>query len=655
MDVQPQADGSLWISRPDADARFDVGNARCFAAFDGRGATRRVLFPEGLWGGSWSLRIELTGQAVEFQNASGAGRLWRLQAEDERYTLALDSFLDSASPAVYQRLSLRNRTAEGLGVRLTLRLDWSMPLPATDRRWNALAGSVPHLPGLGSWWGKGLGKVAQAQTAKRMAPGLDERTISATGAGLVWASDAPFEFSAEAPLAGQARFDLSVGAGEEFAVNWVLAMGAPEDTLAALARSAAALQDAQDYATWLAGQHHEADPLLQSLYVSGLNAAMAMYKEFPGGFAGLLAGTDYAYPPRLYFRDSYWTAQALLPARPDRVRTHLLSLARGVHRDGTCPSGVFAPHIIAEQGIRAKNPLDWLPDHYDSPSYFILLVSDYLRATGDHELLRALVPLPGGKGPERSIWQIAQDCLRALIARDRDGDGLLEKPYAPNDWADNVYRSRWVTYDQALFCAALQNGAEIAAMLGEETLASFYRRAEERALAGMVRELWDENLGAFINYRRDGFREEHFSIDTLVALFYDLPLDERKRRRMLAAARELQTRINPAQPYGDWGVMSCFPLYHQERDRFGKSAQPYGYHNGADWPYWDGVYGWLLRREENEDWTYVLSRWWRYGLERGWLTPIEYYSPPFPPGGRLQGWSSTPAAAFTWDWRLRKL
>ena len=40
----------------------------------------------------------------------------------------------------------------------------------------------------------------------------------------------------------------------------------------------------------------------------------------------------------------------------------------------------------------------------------------------------------------------------------------------------------------------------------------------------------------------------------------------------------------------------------------------------------------------------VLTRWWVYGLEQGWLTPVEYYSPAFPVGGMLQGWSSMPAA-----------
>jgi len=34
------------------------------------------------------------------------------------------------------------------------------------------------------------------------------------------------------------------------------------------------------------------DPLLRSLYVAGLNASYSMFKEFPGGFKGLMAGPD---------------------------------------------------------------------------------------------------------------------------------------------------------------------------------------------------------------------------------------------------------------------------------------------------------------------------------------------------------------------------
>ncbi|MCS6828546.1 MAG: hypothetical protein NZ553_18175, partial [Caldilinea sp.] len=58
----------------------------------------------------------------------------------------------------------------------------------------------------------------------------------------------------------------------------------------------------------------------------------------------------------------------------------------------------------------------------------------------------------------------------------------------------------------------------------------------------------------------------------------------------------------------------------------------------------DGVYGAVLLEREDDDWRYALTRWWTYSLEQGWLTPVEYFSPPYPPGGMLQGWSSLPAA-----------
>jgi hypothetical protein len=130
----------------------------------------------------------------------------------------------------------------------------------------------------------------------------------------------------------------------------------------------------------------------------------------------------------------------------------------------------------------------------------------------------------------------------------------------------------------------------------------------------------------------------------LLALYYNL-VDEEKAERILAAARQLQTRHNPRQPYGDWGVMCVFPPYREPRDLFSISADPYCYHNGADWPYWDGVYAHILMQRGDPDWRYVLTRWWEVGLEQGWLTPVEYYSPPYPVGGMMNGWSAMPAAA----------
>ena len=91
--------------------------------------------------------------------------------------------------------------------------------------------------------------------------------------------------------------------------------------------------------------------------------------------------------------------------------------------------------------------------------------------------------------------------------------------------------------------------------------------------------------------------------------------------------------------------MCCYPFYHDPADLFSISAEPYHYHNGADWPYWDGVYGLILLQRGDPDWRYVLTRWWEIALEHGWLTPIEYAAPPHPRGGLLQGWSAMPAVA----------
>jgi glycogen debranching enzyme len=432
-------------------------------------------------------------------------------------------------------------------------------------------------------------------------------------------------------------------------VAWALGVGDGQEAADALARRTGALREAKAYAQWLSTRLETGDPLLQSMFVAGLNAAVAMFKEFPGDFAGLVAGAAYAYPPRLYFRDAYWTAQALLPFRPELVRRHLLSLARGVHADGQCPSAVFAPHVAQEWGVKGSDRLDWLPDHYDAPPFLVLLLADYVRATEDWAVLDEVVPVPQGRGEDapghyRPLWHTARAAVHYLMSRDQDGDGLVEKPHEANDWADNVRRSTWVCYDQALYAAVLKAAAEIAAHRGEEEGGALYGQTAEAATRALDAKLWEAGRGHFVNYRRPGFAENHFSIDTLVAALYGLT-DDQQTRSMLAAAQNLQTRHNAQQPYGDWGIMSVFPPYQEPNDLFGKSADPYRYHNGADWPYWDGVYGLILKRAGDPDWCYVLTRWWEYSLAQGWLTPVEYYSPPFPPGGMLQGWSAMPAAA----------
>jgi hypothetical protein len=654
MRVTPQEDGSLWIDALDQATRFDMGNEVLFAVFNGHGDLAHLLHTDGFSAGRWEFALEVDRIPVHFDRGRAIGRLWQLHGQAGEVKLHLESFLDQESATVFQRLQLENSSAKSVRAGLTLRLSFNQPARLRERLVSAGARNLPRLPGLQHLWGQGW--------AKKVLPGAAKRLTRSRGCGLeihgrqtwVWgASQAPDRL-ATAGLQAKAQFSLDVPSGGARQLAWVLAAGDERQLESSLARHEAVYQQVCTYARWLRDCHPVTDALpaeqfgmnpslsaaaqslLQSLFVAGLNSAVAMFKRFPGDFAGLLAGAAYAYPPRLYYRDSYWTAQVLLKFRPDLVRRHLLSLARGIHPSGACPSAVFAPHLF-QTGDR-PGALDWLPDHYDAPPYFVLLLDEYLRSSGDQQLLHQII-----QGTSWTVWQAACQALLYLTTRDRDGDGLIEKPYQANDWADNVRRNVWVTYDQVLYAAALQAGARLAAAHAEVETAERFQAQADKAREALIDGLWDEELGYLINYRRPGFSETHFSIDTLLAVYYNL-VDERRARRILQAARLLQTRYNPHQPFGDWGVMCVYPLYRQQADLFDITAQPYRYHNGADWPYWDGVYAAVLQRRNDPDWRYVLARWWEYSLEHGWITPVEYYSPPYPGGGMLQGWSGMPAA-----------
>jgi hypothetical protein len=649
MHVIPQPDGALSIENPDKDTVYDMGNHRLFATFDGQGGCKRALLVEGRDLGRWELRLQVDGQMVTFSRARAIGRLWELHGEAVGVEVVVTSFLEEGTPIIFQECCVRNHVDQSHRVDVVLALDFAPAATLRQQVHSSIARQIPRLPGLQRLWSQGWAKPLLPASSRRVEVGAGGQ-IAATGKTRVfWASTRRPCHAAQRGRTVQLRCELELTAGKEAELAWVLGSGHGPMGAMALAGLGQARQEAESYARWLTAQLKTGDSLLRSMFVAGLNVAVSMFKEFPGEFSGLVAGAAYAYPPRLYFRDAYWTAQMLLPFRPELVRRHLLSLARGVHVDGQCPSGVFAPHIVQEWGVAGPGRLDWLPDHYDAPPFLVLLVADYVRATQDWAVLDEQVPLvhgPNGDGPAHccTLWQIAQSAVQYLMSRDQDGDGLVGKPHEANDWADNVRRSTWVSYDQALYAAVLHAAAEIATRRGERQTASLYGQSATTATRALNAELWDADRGYYVNYCRPGFVENHFSIDTLVAVLYGLT-EEQQTRSILAAARQLQTRHNSRQPYGDWGIMSVFPPYQAPNDLFGKSSEPYHYHNGADWPYWDGVYGLILRRMGDPDWYYVLTRWWEYSLAQGWLTPVEYYSPAYPPGGMLQGWSAMPAAA----------
>jgi hypothetical protein len=447
------------------------------------------------------------------------------------------------------------------------------------------------------------------------------------------------------------RGALAFGAG-----CWaVLVAGADADEAARAAAGAVADPAAADReSAWaqseLAGVLRLPDPLLQSLFLHGLHAARAARKTLAdGAFAGFAAGIGYAMPPRTYFRDGYWTLQVLLPLWPELAREQLLLLSRGVRPDGEAPSGVIVASTAGERTWRARRAADpalaadhprdgeWWSDHTDSPLYYALLACEVAAWTHDPGLFELTV--------DGATIGARVEAVLAHAGATVDAWGLPVKPEHDRDWADNVFRGGHVTYDVGLYHGALARVADHVAASDAGRAADYRARAAALRVGARAR-LWSAERGHFVEFRERGGRaESHLAIETLTALRYGLA-DEAQASSVLAAMRaRLETRHNHDQPYGDWGVMSVFPPYAPWVRRRGKSRFAYRYHNGSDWPYWDGVYAEARLARGLAGWRYPLTRWWSYGLERGWAAPVEYHAPPWGAGSPSNAWSSMPAAA----------
>ncbi|HVO69384.1 MAG TPA: trehalase family glycosidase [Aggregatilineaceae bacterium] len=646
MQVIPQADGTLLVQGLSAETVYDMGNARVYTRCDATGRIVSAFLPEGVplftvrsvrymvlaegtvtdirsaAGTARNLADQFKGTnsegtqdkpkktwtgegawSIEFDTARAVGRTWRLAGHGSDLAVTVTTFLDDGNPAVFQRVQITNNGVNtrvfALDVAISLQFERSYVAAGSraSGRVHAHMALAARFDGTLRPWQLVMDKTRSILSyALPVDPGQTEEFCLVTASG-------------------------EDGKVDELLRNW---------------RESYA--QAEAYNAKLISLATNDDPLLQSLIVAGLNAGLSAYKKLDSGVAGFLAGLSYAYPPRVYFRDSYWTAQAALITDPELVRDNLLWLAQGIAPDGSCPSGVWDPGLFTPAELDTPGALNWIADHYDSPSFFVMLLHDYIAASGD-------LPILDEQVHGVSLFQQAVSCLEYLSQHDHDGDDLFEKPRAANDWADNVLRSGLVTYDLALFFRALTCLAWLAAQRRDLPLAQRYEVRAERVKKAINAHLWDEKRGYYRAYQHEGFVETHLSIDSLLTILYGIADDDQAVRSLDAAKRLLQTRRNAAQAYGDWGIMCCFPFYHEPADLFNISAEPYRYHNGADWPYWDGVYGLILLQRGDPDWRYVLTRWWQVALERGWLTPFEYSSPPHPRGGLLQGWSAMPAVA----------
>lgn len=385
------------------------------------------------------------------------------------------------------------------------------------------------------------------------------------------------------------------------------------------------------------------DELKKSLALFALHTALSNWKDL-GPVKAFTAGVNYSFPPRTYFRDSFWTCLSLLNVKPELVREQILVLANSVHDDG-CPSGVMfltEEEKLLLKSLREENPViresvrydnDWWSDHHDSGFLFILLLSQYIHSTQDLSILRERVD--GETLLEKSV-KIMNNAERFVE------DGLFKKPFDCKDWADNVFRNGFVSYDAALHVAALQELSKLLIVSDKREESKIWEELHLRSKKRFNEILFDEEKGYFVDFL-GSYVEDHLSIDTVVAVIFDVAEEKKAISSLLKMEQLLETRNNPNQPYGDWGVMNVWPNYKKKSHLFGKSAFAYRYHNGSCWPYLSCAYA-LAKYKYHLDPSYPLLSWWKYCLDEGWVNLVEYYSPCYGRGSLHQAWSAYAAA-----------
>ncbi len=500
-----------------------------------------------------------------------------------------------------------------------------------------------------SIWGEG--EVGRLRLA-----GLDgplvvapNRLETANGAGLHVAQAAP-----AIVLRGLTPAIESAGDGrlvvERRGADWIVAAGADA------AETADALSLDIDGAIREAADHiarcdvlPRGDAWLRSMVTQGAHAALSSVRRTrQGDFAGLAAGLAYSNPPRTYYRDGYWTLPLLLRLAPERVADQIELLAAAVGDDGEAPSGVIVAgrhaddferrrRLDARMAAAHRRPGEWWSDHFDSPLFFVLAVADHAAATGDDALAR------------RHWRRLAAIFDRYLALR--GSQGLPLKPRNDRDWADNVYREGLVAYDIGLWIGALDALARMAARI-DPPLAERAAQTAAEARAAVGPALWRDDH--YVDYvRPDGWAEDHVALDSLMLLRFGATPPARAIALLDRCRLSLESRHNADQPHGDFGMLCAWPPFADAAALRAKSADPYRYHNGGDWPWLDAVYAAERLRRGLPGCRYPLLRWWEVCLSRGWAGPVEHYSTPYGRGSLLQAWSSMPAAvALTYADRL---
>lgn len=367
------------------------------------------------------------------------------------------------------------------------------------------------------------------------------------------------------------------------------------------------------------------DSVVSKIFSDSVQVALDSIHVDSQGSRYIAAGSKYDDPQRTYYRDSYWTSGLVLLIEPYVVRDQILILARGVKDNGSTPSAVTINPNDIQMSL-------W-ENHFDSGAYFLMMVYDYIRYTGDTSILREVVK-------DRSIFTIMEDVLSFLSSQDTNQNLLPEKPEnSVQDWLDNIPRSGEVLSNEALYYRALRNMVEMAEIFEEPEHAQAFNRHSLLVRFQINNLFWNEQKGYFFESCFNDECVDRLTNESAMAILYDVIYPE-NRQKLFDSLLNLETKTNPEIPFGDWGVINAFPLY--------SNMSAYKYQNGTDWPFLDGINAGARLKYDNSDWYYPLTRWWTYfetQRQEGEQLP-EFISPVDKSHGLSQAWSVNPIVSY---------